>query len=399
MIEKVQFRNFKAYRSLDLELEPFTVLVGPNASGKTTLLEGLNLLSTASSFLLGGGWSFWPGPLVQSHGVKERVELGVVGRWGAVQGSASALSTVAPVTRRGTGKVDLPFALVGSLFGKSFNVGYANPNDAAPPVWDPARVVQVKADQDVLNQLREGLRATSILRFVPGRLAEASYSEAPIPYLHPDGSGLASVLAYLKLSQDEVFNEIELALKQVVPAVRRIRIERAVVEQTAIRTIALDEQRHEVPEKRTIWGNQVVFDMRGAKGVAPDAAGEGTLMVLGLLTALLGPTKPRLVLLDDIELSLHPAAQVRLVEALRAIQKRDPELQIIATSHSPFILNYLDPKEVRMTFLAENGFARCEKLTAHPEFEKWKGLMAPGEFWSTVGEEWIGKLGGPAANE
>ncbi|AEI63125.1 hypothetical protein LILAB_06020 [Corallococcus macrosporus] len=207
------------------------------------------------------------------------------------------------------------------------------------------------------------------------------------------------MLAYFKLSQDEVFSEIEQALKQIVPAVRRIRIERAAVEQTAVRTIALDDQRHEVPEKRTLWGNQVVFDMKGAKGVAPDSAGEGTLMVLGLLTALMGPSKPRLVLLDDIELSLHPAAQARLIAALRAIQKRDPQLQIIATSHSPFILNDLDPKEVRMTFLADNGFARCEKLTAHPEFEKWKGLMAPGEFWSSVGEDWIGKLGGTAPNE
>jgi predicted ATP-binding protein involved in virulence len=113
----------------------------------------------------------------------------------------------------------------------------------------------------------------------------------------------------------------------------------------------------------------------------------------------MGPAKPRLVLLDDIELSLHPTAQVRLIAALRAIQKRDPGLQIVATSHSPFILNYLAPEEVRMTFLAENGFARCEKLTAHPEFEKWKDLMAPGEFWSTVGEEWVGKQGGAVANE
>jgi hypothetical protein len=214
-----------------------------------------------------------------------------------------------------------------------------------------------------------------------------------------DGGGLASVLAYLKLSQDETFAEIELALKQVVPTVRRIRIERASVEQTAIRTISLDEQRHEVPEKRTLWGNKIVLDMRGAKGISADAAGEGTIMALGLLTVLMGPTKPRLVLLDDIELGLHPAAQGKLIEVLRKIQARDPELQIIATSHSPFILNYLDPKEVRMTFLAENGFARCEKLTAHPEFGRWKDLMSPGEFWSTVGESWLEKAGETTTHE
>ncbi|WP_082207055.1 AAA family ATPase [Corallococcus macrosporus] len=400
MIEKVQFRNFKAYRSLDLELEPFTVLVGPNASGKTTLLEGLSLLSTIASNLLGEDWNHWPGPFVQSHGAQSPVEIGASGEWGGTNGSVRAVS---PAVRIPHGPPYLPFVLNGSVADKPFKVGRENiglsprasSSENAPRVGG----VHGNVERWLLNHLRAELSATSILRFVPKVLAMASYSDEVVPSLAPDGSGLSSVLAYFKLSQDEVFSEIEQALKQIVPAVRRIRIERAAVEQTAVRTIALDDQRHEVPEKRTLWGNQVVFDMKGAKGVAPDSAGEGTLMVLGLLTALMGPSKPRLVLLDDIELSLHPAAQARLIAALRAIQKRDPQLQIIATSHSPFILNDLDPKEVRMTFLADNGFARCEKLTAHPEFEKWKGLMAPGEFWSSVGEDWIGKLGGTAPNE
>lgn len=398
MIEKVQFRNFKAYRSLDLELEPFTVLVGPNASGKTTLLEGLSLLSMIAGDMLEGGWNYWPGPLVQSYGARSDVELAVSGEWSGHKGAARAVG--APNAIPLGASTVLPFMLNGSLDGMPFNEGRegfrvtprntpdAQAGNRAQGLFGPRPEI-----------LREGLNATAILRFVPGLLAAASYSDEVVPSLGSDGGGLASLLAYLKLSQDEVFSEIEQALKQIVPAVRRIRIERAAVEKTAVRTIALDDQRHEVPETRTLWGNQIVFDMRGAKGVAPDSAGEGTLMVLGLLTALMGPSRPRLVLLDDIELSLHPAAQSRLVAALRAIQKRDPGLQIIATSHSPFILNDLDPKEVRMTFLAENGFARCEKLTAHPEFEKWKGLMAPGEFWSSVGEDWIGKLGEAAPNE
>jgi hypothetical protein len=130
---------------------------------------------------------------------------------------------------------------------------------------------------------QDSVASTMVLRFEPKRLAEASYSEEAIPKIHADGSGLASVLAHLKLSQDEVFGEIKLVLKQIVPAVRRIRIERAVVEQTAIRTIALDEQRHQVPEKRKLWGDQVVLDMKGAKGVPASAAGDGAIMALALL--------------------------------------------------------------------------------------------------------------------
>ena len=42
MIRKVKFRNFKALREVAFDLEQLTVLVGPNASGKTTVLEGLH---------------------------------------------------------------------------------------------------------------------------------------------------------------------------------------------------------------------------------------------------------------------------------------------------------------------------------------------------------------------
>lgn len=40
MIETVSFKNFKALRDVTVPLERFTVLVGPNASGKTSVLQG-----------------------------------------------------------------------------------------------------------------------------------------------------------------------------------------------------------------------------------------------------------------------------------------------------------------------------------------------------------------------
>lgn len=41
MIRRVHFANFRALRDVTLDLGPFTVLVGPNASGKTSVLEAL----------------------------------------------------------------------------------------------------------------------------------------------------------------------------------------------------------------------------------------------------------------------------------------------------------------------------------------------------------------------
>src|SRR3989442_1556250 len=41
MIESVQFLNFKALRNTTLPLGRFTLIVGPNASGKSTALQAL----------------------------------------------------------------------------------------------------------------------------------------------------------------------------------------------------------------------------------------------------------------------------------------------------------------------------------------------------------------------
>lgn len=381
MIQKVSFRNFKAYRSLDLELEPFTVLVGPNASGKTTLLEGVQILSEvideANSKRSRRVHVEHAG--LHSFGVQEPIELRAEGISNDTRGALRCVSA----------HDERDIAAGFNNARTAFDV--TSETERPPGPASVSRMMGLAVDFD--EPFFSSLRATAVLHFDSRQLADASYSDEATPQVGSDGRGLASQLAQLKLSHDEIFDGIEQALKQIVPSVRRIRIERAPVEQTAIRTIALDEQHHQVTEKRRLWGHQVVLDMKGAKGVPANRAGEGTIMALGLLTVLMGPMKPRVVLLDDIELALHPVAQAKLIEVLRAIQKRDPGLQIIATSHSPFILNYLEPREVRMTFLAENGFARCEKLTAHPEFEKWKDLMSPGEFWSTVGESWLEKAG------
>src|SRR3954468_13786044 len=44
MIGKVSFRNFKSLHDVHVDLERFTVFVGPNASGKSSILQALDLL-------------------------------------------------------------------------------------------------------------------------------------------------------------------------------------------------------------------------------------------------------------------------------------------------------------------------------------------------------------------
>lgn len=49
MLKSVHFQNFRSLRDVKLNLSPLTVLVGPNSSGKTSVLEGLTPRDYSSS--------------------------------------------------------------------------------------------------------------------------------------------------------------------------------------------------------------------------------------------------------------------------------------------------------------------------------------------------------------
>ena len=47
-IAHISFLNFRSYEAFDLDgIGPLTVLVGPNAAGKTNVVEGIGLLTAA----------------------------------------------------------------------------------------------------------------------------------------------------------------------------------------------------------------------------------------------------------------------------------------------------------------------------------------------------------------
>ncbi len=91
--------------------------------------------------------------------------------------------------------------------------------------------------------------------------------------------------------------------------------------------------------------------------------GSGETTVAELLQAPL--PKNGLILIDEIESSLHPRAQRRLIRDL-AERCREAELQIIITTHSPYILEEL-PLEARMHIL-ESGGKKIIAAGVSPQF-------------------------------
>ena len=380
MINAVQFENFKGFRSATTTLSPLTVIVGPNSSGKTSVLEGLHYLS---QFARRPVSEILNGPRHEANlyyrGASGPMRL----RWHAVEPDFQLRATFEPPTPG----VDIDTVDDLSRLGH----------------WAFAlEVNELKTWKHLGSQPAETREAASrhssavMLRFEVSRLAEPSYSDQESPRLEFDGSGLATLLASMKLNNEDEFLRVQDALKRIVPSIERIRFRRRSVFREEFFGHAPRTPEEAVETRNTfqkMWrryaGDELLFDMAGAKGVPARLMSEGTMLALGLLSILLGPRRPRLILMDDIDRALHPRGQKELVAVIRAFMQENPDVQLIATSHSPYLVDCLDYEQVRIMFRALDGGVRIGRPSEHPDFKKWKEEMAPGEFWSMIGEKWL----------
>jgi predicted ATPase len=79
---------------------------------------------------------------------------------------------------------------------------------------------------------------------------------------------------------------------------------------------------------------------------------DGTLRVAGLLTALLQSPGPTLVGIEEPELAVHPGALPLLVDFMK---QAAAETQVIVTSHSPDLLDLVDPANLRVVDRGADG--------------------------------------------
>jgi predicted ATPase len=103
---------------------------------------------------------------------------------------------------------------------------------------------------------------------------------------------------------------------------------------------------------------------------------DGTLRFMCLATLLLQPDLPRLILLDEPELGLHPAAIQVLASLLRAASQRS---QILLATQSVTLINQFDPEDVVVADRQDGGttFTRLSSET----FSNWLDEYSIGELW------------------
>jgi len=375
MLNSVELTNFKNIRHQKIDLERLTVFVGANSSGKTSVLDAIHLAVLAAT----------PKPTKREPDVwKSRPEK--------IFGWERHCDWL--YTRGGRGDLSIACTTNGGTFAVS-----ATPPREFPPLqtegfgqgrWD---FHVSPSDQAIFESALGPARSMVFLHFNSTKLAKATYSDRTPPRVEFDGEGLAPVLAFMALNDPDGFDDLVAEMRELIPHLRRIRFTKTLIHRLEKEYVRFGSETVERRSQREYQGDAILFDFQNANNVSAHTVSEGTLMLLGLLTVLLGPTHPDILLLDDIEHGLHPLAQKSLLETLAKIMERSPNLQVLASAHSPYLLDSLKPEQIRLMTIGPEGYSICGRLTDHPQFEKWKDEMAPGELWSLFGEKWVAEGG------
>ena len=199
------------------------------------------------------------------------------------------------------------------------------------------------------------------------------------------GLGLPTMLANFATLRDGRLEQIEEGMAKLVPGFKRVHVLPAEVSWHE----QIEKGEDTILRERKGGGYRLEVEFERDGRVTAEHVSEGTLLALGLLTFL--HAKPtRLIMMDDVDRGLHPVAQQKLVRLFREILKQHSDVQLIMTTHSPDLVDACEPEEVRVFGRDAEENVGVRALTEHPEASKWLKMMRVGEFWSTVGEDWVG---------
>ncbi|NEQ98473.1 MAG: AAA family ATPase [Cyanothece sp. SIO2G6] len=372
MLEDIKLHNFKSHSASHLKFDGsrLNALVGPNSAGKTSVLQATYFLSRLGNSQFDEVFAYESSPDFFAAVGQNNLSVIGSGFWG-----------------RGQNR-------------KNWEVSYTFQYNDKINKWEPEASWKMGNNgnqhrgwfetlENAPHPIPTALKHSVHLKLVATNLAQAAYSSKTTPRVEFDGSGLAPTLDYLRDEVPDNFELLQEQLKRIVPGVKKVGLRRATVTVNRSRLIEVDGRSISYEESQKVTGQEVVLDMNTGQRIPAHCVSEGTILALGLLTVLLHPKQPNLLLLDDVEQGLHPKAQRALISVFKEIIEENSTLQIIFSTHSPYIVDELKPSQIHVLNNRESGFTHTKRLDEHPDIEWAKQTLTTGEFWDAEGEDWV----------
>lgn len=124
------------------------------------------------------------------------------------------------------------------------------------------------------------------------------------------------------------------------------------------------------------WALSVKEEKAGV--ISPSGISDGTVRLLALMVAAsLGMQSESVIAIEEPENGVHPHLSGHLVEILRETSTRT---QVIATTHNPAFLDHLQPNEILLC-AKQRGLTRVRHASDASELESFRKHFTLGELW------------------
>ena len=412
MLKRIKIQGYKSLVDLELNLKPLSVLVGPNASGKSNFLDALQLLSrmtTCHTLEEAFGPPYRGHPLesftfgdagikslLEQESVSFSIEMDVQLSTAVIESVNQRIQEIRETAIRDTQSID-----------KSVSV-------RLPPVREKDLRYRIEIEmlpkQGILRVADEYLAALSsesqpkqnrqpFLERIGDRLhlrmegqAHPLYYERYLDYSILSRSHYPPHYPHLTAMQQELANWLtfylepreQMRLPNPVKAVHDIG---PMGEDLAafLNTLqVLNKRQFESVEKSlqtmipSITGidvsvnelGEVELDLReGEKRISARVLSEGTLRILGLLALLGAEESPALVGFEEPENGVHPRRIRRIARFLESRILLE-DIQFIVTTHSSLLPDLVPPESLYV----------CRKVNGNTEIEPFR-MMHVGPLW------------------
>ncbi len=365
MLTSVTIKNLRNHADTRVEgLRPLNVIAGPDGSGKTSFLEAVHVIhrigvaSPPNLFPVG---SLRAPELMARSGQRDYS----IAAWGDEDGRAwHAEVSFQRVAERWSG-----VTLVALEGGPRTPASHGVAGILGVPDWFKTAVTDAK-----------------LLRLESSALRGASRPQQPGAGCAADGAGLANTVAWLARDHAVRFRQVVGLLREVVPEVVNVSTAPVPVSESVTRTARAGRSEADFEVRREAMAEELAFDTIDAERIPAAHQADGALFALGILASLILPSRPNLVLLDDVERGLDPPSQRRLIRVLRRVAATDATLQVIMTTHSPYIVDELAPEELWVAGRDATRQVRVMRMLELPDADGALRVLTTGEFWSVLGD-------------
>ena len=362
------------------DLQALNVLIGPNASGKTNVIEVLELLRALPSDLAGairegGGaaeWIWKGGAPSQPAMIEVEIATGEASdrqfRYRLSLAAAGARFSIVketidtPPRESGFQEPYYEFRLGAPAIQIRVQTADGQRTETRTVPLDgrslEQSVLAQRRDPDLypelflLGETLESIRTFREWTFGPHGARQPQRTDSPTDQLLPDASNLALVLNQVEHKVGPIFDDY---LKRFIPRFKRMT--------TSI-------------EGGTV---QLYLHESGLRAPTPATRlSDGTIRLLALLATLLHPFPATLVCIEEPELGLHPDAVALLAELLIEASDR---MQLVVTTHSDALVSALTSQPEAIVACERPG-AGTELRRLDPEkLASWLKTYRLGDLW------------------